>query len=503
MKKEAFRARNSAWAGLFFAGRRRAEGWNAVHNLPSGRHATTNRTISKGEAEAIMYRRLSMILFPVMALAFIGTAIWGYQENQEKNAILIKAENQYQRAFHDLSYHVEQLHTELGKTLAANTTSNDYYRRGLTNVWRLTSQAQNEINQLPLTLLPFNKTEEFLSNIANFTYRTAVRDLTKKPLTQEEQKTLQSLYEHANEINGELQGVQGKVLSNNLRWMDVETALATEEKQLDNTIVDGFMTVDKKVSEYEEMDWGPSVAANYQKRSYNALAGMEINADEAKEKAAKFLQLPGGADGLQVTENGAGTEFSSFSVKGKNPYSGEDMQVDVSKKGGHIIYYISSRNVGERNVDIKGALDAARDYASGHGYESMVPVNYDDYANVATFTFVRKDGDVVVYPEKIVVKVALDNAEVTGLQAADYIYEHKSRTFPTPALSKEEARKNVNPGLKIESEGLAWIRNDLDDEVLCYEFSGKLNDSMYKMYISAESGLEEKVEAFRNVPKET
>lgn len=475
------------------------QGWNCVHNLPGGRHPTTNRSISKGEADAIMYRRLSMILFPIMTLAFLGTAIWGYQENQEKNAMLIKAENQYQRAFHDLSYHVEQLHTELGKTMTANSTSNDYYRRSLTNVWRLTSQAQNEINQLPLTLLPFNKTEEFLSNIANFTYKTAVRDLTKKPMTPEEQKTLQTLYEHANEINGELQQVQGKVLNDNLRWMDVETALATQEKQMDNTIVDGFMTVDKKVSEYEEMDWGPSMASTYQKRSYNALAGMDINADEAKQKATQFLQLPDGTGELQVTENGAGTEFSSFSVKGKNPYSGQDMQLDVSKKGGHIIYYMSSRNIEERNVDLKGAQDAAIEFVSAHGYESMLPVNYDEYANVASFTFVRKEGDVLVYPEKVVVKVALDNAEVTGLQAADYIYEHKSRTFPKPALTLEEAKKNVNPSLKIESEGMAWIRNDVDVEVLCYEFSGKMNDSMYKMYISAETGLEEKVEAFKEV----
>lgn len=444
-----------------------------------------------------MYRRLSVIMFPIMTLAFIGTAMWGYQENQEKNAMLIKAENQYQRAFHDLSYHMEQLHSELGKTIAANSGANDYYRRGLTNVWRLTSQAQNEINQLPLTLLPFNKTEEFLANIASFSYKTAVRDLTKKPLTQDEQKTLSTLYEHANEINGELQGVQGKVLSNNLRWMDVENALATQEKQLDNTIVDGFMTVDKKVSEYEELDWGPSMASTFQKRNFSALSGMEITAEEAKGRAAEFLRLPGGAEGLSVVENGAGTEFSSYSVNGKNPYSGESMQTDVSKKGGHIIYYMSSRSVAERNLDVKGAQEAASEFLASHGYESMAPVNYDEYSNVAAFTFVRKAGDIMVYPEKLTVKVALDNGEVTGLQAADYIYEHKDRQFPKPAISAAEAKKSVNPSFKMESESLAWIKNDLDEELLCHEFTGKINGSLYRIYVNAETGHEEKIEAFK------
>lgn len=445
-----------------------------------------------------MYRRLSMVLFPIMTLAFIGTAVWGYQENQEKNAMLIKAENQYQRAFHELSYHVEQLQSELGKTIAANSASSDYYRRGLTNVWRITSQAQNEINQLPLTLLPFNKTEELLSNIANFSYRTAVRDLVKKPLTVEEQKTLSTLYNHTSEINKELQGVQEKVLVNSLRWMDVETALATEQKQLDNTIVDGFMTVDKKVSEYEELDWGPSMASIFQKRSLNSLPGMELTPEEAKQKALEFLRLPQGTTELQIVENGPGTEFSSYSATGKNPYSGQDMQVDLSKKGGHVIYYMSSRDVTERNVDLKGAQEAASDYLKVHGYENMVPVNFDEYNHSAAFTFVNKQKDVLVYPEKLVVKVALDNAEVTGLQASDYIYEHKEREFPKPALSMEEAKKDVNPSFQMEGESMAWIKNDLDQEVLCYEFAGRMNGSRYRMYINADTGLEEKIEAFKD-----
>ena len=40
--------------------------------------------------------------------------------------------------------------------------------------------------------------------------------------------------------------------------MDVETALATNKVE-DNSIIDGFKTVDKKVESYPELDWGPSV----------------------------------------------------------------------------------------------------------------------------------------------------------------------------------------------------------------------------------------------------
>ena len=147
-----------------------------------------------------MYKRLSSVMFPIFAVLLIGALVWGYQENQEKNAILIKAENQYQRAFHDLSFHMDKLHSEIGNTLAVNSTSQGMHRKGLMNVWRLTSEAQNEINQLPLTMLPFNETEEFLSRISNFAYQASMRDLTNEPLSEKEVGNLKRLYQNSSEI---------------------------------------------------------------------------------------------------------------------------------------------------------------------------------------------------------------------------------------------------------------------------------------------------------------
>ncbi|SID72106.1 PSPA12 [Mycobacteroides abscessus subsp. abscessus] len=50
------------------------------------------------------------ILIAVLALGAAGAGFWGYQEHREKNAILINAENSYQRAFHDLTYQTDLLH---------------------------------------------------------------------------------------------------------------------------------------------------------------------------------------------------------------------------------------------------------------------------------------------------------------------------------------------------------------------------------------------------------
>ncbi|WP_424766096.1 germination protein YpeB [Paenibacillus sp. sgz302251] len=439
-----------------------------------------------------MYRRLSSILFPIMSLLFLGAVYWGYQEHQDKNSILIKAENQYQRAFHDLTYHVEQLHQQLGNTLAVNSASQSFHRKGLVNVWRLTSEAQNEINQLPLNMVPFHKAEDFLSHIANFSYKTAVRDLSKQPLTPDEFSMMKTLYAKSEEISKDLAGMQKEVMANNLRWMDVEVALASDQSNNNNKIIDGFRSVDKKVSEYPEINWGPSVSSMYQTRTFNMLSGEVVTPEEIKKRAAKFANAA--ESDIHVVENAKGTEYASYSATVKKGSKNQMLQMDFTKKGGELIWLLNSRDIGNKKIDLEKARAAAETFLNKHGFEATKAINYDTLNNTGAFTFVGLQSGVLIYPEKLTVKVALDNGEVVGLQANDYVYEHRKRTLPSPILTKENVRKALNPEMKVTSEQLALIKNDLGEEVLCYEYMGRINGAIYRVYINSETGAEESIE---------
>ncbi|MBR2568669.1 MAG: germination protein YpeB, partial [Paenibacillus sp.] len=284
-----------------------------------------------------MYKRLSAVMFPIVTLFLIGAVIWGYQEHQEKNSILLKAENQYQRAFHDLSYHMNKLHNELGQTLAVHSASQGMHRKSLVNVWRLTSEAQNEINQLPLTLMPFSQTEDFLSRISNFAYRAAVRDMTKEPLNQDEMKTLKTLYANSKQISDDLLKVEKSVIDKNLRWMDVESAIATEKQINDNTIIDGFKTVDNKVGQYPEINWGPSVASIYAKRSVRMLEGPPIGEQDVKNKAMKFLRAYEVKD-IKVQKNGNSKEYETYTVSAMRTDGNGKISLDFTLQGQLLSY---------------------------------------------------------------------------------------------------------------------------------------------------------------------
>lgn len=445
-----------------------------------------------------MYKRLSAVLFPVSALLLIGALIWGYQENQEKNSILIKAENQYQRAFHDLSYHVDRLHGEIGNTLAVHSASTPMHRKGLMNLWRITSEAQNEINQLPLTLLHFNKTEDFLSKISKFSYQTANRDLTKQPLSENEIKNLKELYKNSNEISSEIQKVQGKVINNHLRWMDVESALASEHSTRDNTIIDGFKTVDKKVGEYPELDWGPSVLNIYNKRSVKKLSGAPTTMEQIKRKAADF---EGNTDAskVQVVENGKGTEWASYTAIVPGKASGDKASIDFTKNGGQVIAYNYTRQVGSRAISDQEVRTRASRFLEDKGYKDMHVIVFDPSDNIANLTYVTKSDDVFIYPEKLSVRVALDNGQVIGLQSSDYVYEHEQKkSIRQPKLSLQQARKFLNTDFKETYYRKALIENDQSEKVITYEFGGRINGSQYRIFINGDSGNEEAVEEIRS-----
>jgi spore germination protein len=438
------------------------------------------------------------ILIAALSIGVIGTGYWGYKEHQEKNAVLINAENNYQRAFHDLTYQIDQLNDKIGTTLAMNSKKS--LSPALADVWRITSNAHNDVGQLPLTLLPFNKTEQFLSNIGDFSYRVAVRDLDKDPLSKKEYKTLQNLYEKSGEIQKELRKVQHLALENNLRWMDVELALASGQTQMDNSIIDGFMTVEKNVEGFSEADFGPSFTAIKNKdNGFKHLKGKEITKEEAKKVVDKFILR--NIERLEITEGGNKENFEFYSATVHTKGNKSDIYLDITKKGGYPIYLMNNREVNETKISLNEASNQAIKFLKLQKFKDMELAESLQFGNVGVFSYVPIENGVRIYPDAIRMKVALDNAQVVAYSARDYLSAHRQREIAKPSLTEAQAKESINQAVDIQESRLALITNDLGDEVLCYEFLGTINNDTYRMYINANDGHEEKVEKLKNAVK--
>ncbi|WP_427126171.1 germination protein YpeB [Priestia megaterium] len=437
------------------------------------------------------------ILIVLLAIGVVGVGYWGYSEHQEKDAVLLQAENTYQRAFHDLSYQLDLLNDKIGGTLAMS--SRDQLSPALAEVWRLTSEAHNNVGQLPLSLLPFNKTEEFLSDVGDFTYKVAVRDLSKSPLTDKEYKTLNSLYDQSGEIQNEMRQVQHLVIDNNLRWMDVELALATKEKQGDNTIIDGLKTVEKSMDSFAETDLGVMHATTEQeKNAFHQLKGREVSEDVAKQVARSFLNLKGNEQ-IHIVKSGKDADYEVYSLTITDPKTKQETYMDITQKGGYPLWVLEDRDIKKQNISLNDAMNKATKFLKDHRFESLVMAESAQYDNMGVFTFVEQtESGVRIYPDSVKMKMSLEDGSVIGFSAKDFLLKHRTRDIPKPKISKEQAKTKLNSNVKVMEDRLAIITNDLNEEVLCYEFLGTIKNDTYRIFINADTGFEEKVEKLQN-----
>lgn len=430
------------------------------------------------------------IMIGILAVGIAGVGYWGYQEHKEKNDVLIQAENTYQRAFHELSYHIDMLHDKIGSSLAMN--SRDRLSPQLVDIWRLTSEAHSNVGQLPLNLLPFNKTAEFLSEIGKFTYQTAVRDLENDPLTEGETARLKELYTQSAEIKDELREVQHVVLKNNLRWMDVQLALSSQDEKSDHLVLDSFKTVEDKVTGYSEANENTTLmGTESDEHDYSFLTGKNLTEDEILEKSNELFKLADKNE-IAITKSGEGSDIPFYSVSYQN--GEKNAYMDITEQGGHPLALLVDREVETNKISLNEGLEKAKEYLEQFDYEGMEIYQSTQYSNIGLYSFLYNENGVRVYSDAIEVKVALDNGDILGFTARNYLMNHRKRDIPEPSISKEQAAEKVSQGLDIKEDHLAIINNDLQEEVLTYEFLAVLDDDTYRIFINAMNGTEEKIE---------
>ena len=167
--------------------------------------------------------------------------------------------------------------------------------------------------------------------------------------------------------------------------------------------------------------------------------------------------------------------------------------ISISKKGGHVVYLISNRDVEEQKIDEQEAISKGKEYLSSNGFSNMQETYYMKQDGFIIVNYAYKQDNVIIYADLIKVKIALDNGEVLGLETTGYLNNHYERQIPTPKISIVSARNNLSAKSQITSQGLAIIPTEWKTEKFCYEFKGKIEDVDFIAYINAETGEEEDI----------
>lgn len=438
--------------------------------------------------ETIKKHRIAYI---VLSLVILGLAIWGFQQFRQIRSLKVRVENNYNRAFHELVDYVDDIDTLLQKSMLVSSPAQ--LSTISSELFRETSAAKACLGQLPISEIQLENTEKFLSQIGDYTYVLSQNVIYNEQISEEDYQNLEAMGEYAKSLNKNLSDMQADVYDGTINFGTIAekgVRHLTKTAEAASSDLSGFETVEKEFQEYPSLIYDGPFSEHIETAKPAMLENeREISAEEAKTLARQFL----GDKGSQLTESGtsenSNMDFYSFRAADDN----HEIIISVTKKGGHVLYYLDSRAVGQEQLNVEQATQKARQFLNSRGYTSLKNSYYEKTNGVATINFAYEQGGVICYSDLLKVKIALDNGEVLGLEAKGYIMNHKQRDLKTPSVTEEQAKAVINTHLAVEDGNLALIPKDSLREVLCYEFTGNFNGSNFIIYINAENAREEKI----------
>ena len=437
----------------------------------------------------------------VLTIVIIGLAIIMYKSNEK---YVQTSENSYNSAFYQLTEYVENVETYLAKSLISTTP--EHGAETLTNLWREANLAQTYLSMLPIESQELENTEKFLNQVSDYSYALSRKNIYNESLSQDDLNNLKSLHQYSVDLKNTLFQLSDDLNAGRFEWKNLtqEEPIAFSQ-QVSNMQDDQFTQMEEDFHEFSGLIYDGAFSDHLTNRERKGLTGDDIDEETAKQKAEEFLKA--GDDNLQVkniTSQGisdnANIPVYDFSVEIENQ---ANVNIGVSRKGGHIVYMNSDREVNSEVISQEDANEKGKEYLRTKGFDNMKETYFLKQQGVVTVNYAYTQDGVVMYPDLIKVKIALDDGEVLGIETTGYLNNHTERDISKVAITKEEAKKTLNKDLQIESEGLAYIPTEWETEILCYEFKGKVEDREFLVYINAENGREEDILIITDTPNGT
>ncbi|MBB6217123.1 germination protein YpeB [Anaerosolibacter carboniphilus] len=431
-------------------------------------------------------------LMIVLAIALVGSGIWGYQQYQENMEHNIYLENQFQRMFYDMIVDVENIQVSLAKAMVTGTPKQNVML--FTDIMHLSYDAQEKLSQLPIDHSNVSKTQKFLSQVGDLSMSLARKNLDGKPLDQTETDTLEELHNYANYLSQQLIELQGQIANGGTRIGELARKANQQLKETNaNMLTTSFVNMEEKMREYPELIYdGPF--SEHLKRKKPRLQGKQINQNEIERIAESFVN-----DGTKYEANVLGdlndTRMPAYVVSLK-PRTGEanhDLTMAITKTGGKVIWMLDAGNIGEAKLSEEQGIQIAQAFLKNKGYQQMIPTYSVQYDGQMVINFAYQQNDIVIYPDLIKVKVGLDEGKIVGFEAEGFLSNNYERNIDPPKITAEEAREKISMAADVSEPRLAIIPTEGGSEILCYEFKAKYKQDTFLIYINADTGDEQKI----------
>lgn len=438
-----------------------------------------------------MFKKRSVLAI-IVSIIVVGTSTFGTLMYLDRRDYRNYLQNQYQRNLYDLTANVESLQVSLSKVSVTASPKQSLLLFG--EIWRVASSAQDKLNALPITHVAISETSKFLSQVADFSFALLRANNQGTSISDAEWSNVEKLRDYSGYLRTQLAALEREVADGRINWGEIkhegrEIFMKTAQNPVDLK----FKTIADEMQQYPTLIYDGPFSENVLNIKPRVLKEGEISLEKAKEIAGNIIGKDK-VESISVYSDKTGETIPSYALSAKiKGRKNEDVNIDISKNGGKIVYMLDPRVIPNAKLDMKAASERGIKYLSSLGYNDMIPSYSLKYDNVAVINYIYVKDKVVVYPDQIKLKIALDNGDIVGIESQHYLIAHEDRQIQKPRISVQDAQKNVSKKLDIKNIRLSVIPMESRREVLCYEFYGDYEGEKYIVYINALDGTEERI----------
>ncbi|MCR4419817.1 MAG: germination protein YpeB [Clostridia bacterium] len=430
-----------------------------------------------------------------LCAALAGWALWE-RAGRADYVHAVEADNQLE--FYNLISRVEQAEVAASKALVAASPRQQVLY--LTQLWNEAADAQDSLAQLPVGELNLSATRKFLAQAGDYGLALARKLAGGEDLTVTERDQLSRITAQLGEFGRRLHLLETRLDQTNFRWstlavrppgsfMAGRTARAsTELEQLAE-----LGNFDRQLQEVPSLTYDGPFSDHRLQVAPKGVTGPRLSRSSAQAKALAFAREAGLRDLRVASSRRTSGPIPAYSFALDSTRDGARITVDVTEKGGHIVQMLNDRRLAAARLNASQALRKAQAFLNRHGLKNMLPTYSLSEANAQTITFVATQQGVLLYPDQVKVKVALDNGDIVGWDALSYLTNHHSRRLPRPRLDESAARSRVSADLQVGRGRLCIIPTAGGQEKLAWEFSTQADGDRFLVYINALTGAEEQI----------
>ncbi len=431
-------------------------------------------------------RALVRIITFITALVIVLAALFGinYSENQNYKRT---QEYTYLQSVEDLYTYLSNINSTLTKGMYC--ASPQMLSTLSSMLWRDAGFAKNSLSLLPIEYFELGNTYKFISQVGDYAVSLSKKVSNGEEITEEDAQTLRTMKSYCDDLLGSLFVLQEIVRQGQISYEEVaEEINSYQADQNFASFGNGFKDFEESLGEFPSLIYDGPFSDHILQKEPTMLKGQnDITREQARSIAAK-------AAGLSEKElTDAGDE------EGKMPsycFTNSDgsVSVGVTKAGGFVTYFTSSKNAEEQKLSAEEGIQKAKEYLKEHGITSMATSYYEISNCIMTINFAYQKDNITYYPDLIKVSVALDDGEIVSFHQRGYLSNHREREFSSPKITQEQAAKKLSPLLTVNQCKLTVIPTQGLNEVFCYEFSCQgTNGEDILVYLNTDTGAEEQL----------